>query len=153
MSFSFPALFLILIILLPNLLFILYPPANKPESMPEENKRITMLERGGQILFFAVFLFSPAATSVNRNPILLIWMIVCTTIYYAFWVRYMVKEQAFSALFDTVLGIPIPMALFPILAFTFGVLWLQAWLALIPLLLFAIGHFINSRNSNQHLHS
>ena len=62
----------------------------------------------------------------------------------------MTKKQAFSALFETVLGIPIPMALFPILAFTFGVLWLQTWLALIPLTFFTIGHIINSWNSTQY---
>ena len=153
MSFSFPALLIILIILLPNFLFVLYPPANKPENLPEENKWISMLEHGGQILFFAVFLFLPPASSTNRNPILLLWMIVCTVIYYALWIRYMLKKQAYNSLFDTVLGIPIPMAIFPILAFTFGVLWLQSWWTLIPLTLFAMGHIINSRNSNQHLHS
>jgi hypothetical protein len=153
MTFSLPALIIILIILLPNLLFVLFPPSNKPENMPDENKWVSMIEHGGQILFFAAFLFVPVADIENRNPILLMCMILCTLIYYALWIRYMVKKQVYNALFETVLGIPIPMAIFPILAFTFAVLWLQAWLALIPLVLFAVGHFINSWNSAQQLHS
>ena len=150
MSFSLPALFIILIILLPNLLFVLYPPVNKPEDIPEENKWISLLEHGGQILFFIVFLFLPVTPLANRNPMLAFFMIFCTVIYYALWIRYMTKKQAFSALFETVLGIPIPMALFPILAFTFGILWLQTWPALIPLAFFTIGHIINSWNSTQY---
>ena len=153
MSFSLPALFIILTILFPNLLFVFFPPTNKPDNLPEENKWISMLEHGGQILFFAVFLFSPVTHVENRNPMLLFWMIFCTLLYYALWIRYMAKKQAYSALFETIMSIPIPMAIIPILAFTFGVLWLHAWLALIPLTLFAIGHFINSWNSAQHLHS
>lgn len=153
MTFSLPALLIIAIILFPNLLFVLFPPTGKPENSPEENKWISMLEHGGQILFFAVFLFLPVAAIENRNPMIMFLMIFCTVIYYALWIRYMLKKQAYNALFESVVGIPIPMAIFPILAFTFGVLWLHAWLALIPLALFAIGHFINSWHAAQHLHS
>ncbi|MAT42428.1 MAG: hypothetical protein CL609_08815 [Anaerolineaceae bacterium] len=153
MSFSIPALTIILIILFPNLLFVFFPPTSKPENIPEENKWTSMLEHGGQILFFATFIFLPHQPRQDGNPMLFIWLIVCTAIYYALWIRYMVKKQAYRALFENFLGIPIPMAIFPILAFTFGVLWLQVWLTLIPLYLFAIGHFISSWNSAQYLYS
>ncbi|MBI9049031.1 MAG: hypothetical protein JEZ00_06420 [Anaerolineaceae bacterium] len=153
MSFSLPGFIIIAVILLPNLLFVIFPPINPPGKLKDGGLIINAIEHGGRILFFLFLIFTPYDPDVARNPMLFVLMIICAALYYALWLHYIRKGRPFSALFDTVLGVPIPMAILPVLSFAFAVIWLQSWLAVIPLSLFAIGHFINSSISARQINS
>lgn len=133
-----------LLVMLPNLLFLFRGPQNMPKSFSPALLIITVLERVGQISCFAMpLLFGNliAEQLMNSIPVL---MGICLLIYYACWIRYFTGGNSFALLYKPLGPIPIPMALFPILYFMLLGLWTESYLFVIPSLLFAVGHFINS---------
>jgi hypothetical protein len=71
-------------------------------------------------------------------------MIVCISFYYFLWIRYFVQGRTYSTAFKPLGYIPIPMAIFPVLAFGFAAIWGKSiWLGLSVIIL-AFGHITNS---------
>ncbi|WNS43634.1 hypothetical protein [Paenibacillus sp. MMS20-IR301] len=133
-----------LLVLLPNLLFIFFQPRNAPESVPPTPLIFTSLERAGQISCFMMPILFGRELAGQSLGLSAAGMAVCLLVYYGCWVRYYRSGRKFSALFSPWLGIPVPMALFPAIYFLLLGFWLQSWLFIIPALLFAIGHLVNS---------
>ena len=146
MFLSIPAFIIVAAILFPNLLFIIFPPRDTPPALPASPKWIDALEQGGRILFILIFILYPDSGKTGYS-LLLLCMILTAVSYYVLWIRYIVKGRRFQSLFEPVLSLPIPMAIFPLLSFTFGCLWLEKWIAFIPLACFAFGHTVNSLQS------
>lgn len=72
-------------------------------------------------------------------------MMLCTAIYYSFWIRYVIKGRDFLLLFEPFGILPIPMAIFPVTALAIAALWSKSILiSIIMVLIFAIGHLKNS---------
>ncbi|MCT2225534.1 hypothetical protein [Microbacterium paraoxydans] len=140
MGFSLLGLAVSLAIFLPNLLLIPFPPRPKLES-PAVPRVLLVLERAGQALCMTV----PAITATG--PIVWGWAVpvaLAVLAYGALWIRYLRRGRSGSALFDTVLGIPVPMALAPVAAFLGTAAWLQnPWIALAAVVL-AVGHIPTS---------
>lgn len=136
MGFSLLGLAVSLAIFLPNLLLIPFPPRPKLES-PAVPRVLLVFERAGQALCMTV----PAITAAG--PIARGWavpVVLAVLAYGALWIRYLRRGRPASALFDTVFGIPVPMALAPVVAFLGAAAWLQnPWIALAAVIL-AIGH-------------
>ena len=77
----------------------------------------------------------------------LILLVVCILAYLLLWVRYYSKGREFSLLFAPFWFVPVPMAVFPILAFAFTAIWIKSvWIG-IAVLIFAAGHIPNSLKS------
>jgi len=131
-------------ILLPNLLFVVFPPRDMPAQLRDGGLLINFLEHGGRILFFGFFLVTGRQPPDLDFSLLFGLTILFTGIYYLLWVRYFLSRRKFSCLFYPIVKIPVPMAIFPILALLCGSLWLKTTLSLLPLGCFAIGHLINS---------
>ena len=144
MSFSLPGLLLTLAILLPNLLMLLLPPRDMPERVPDAGIFITVLERIGQAGCFVL----PALLggSFNGRPMDL-WLALsalCVVAYWAMWARYAIGGRRFRLLFQPLWFVPVPMALFPVLAFGFAAAWGRSpWLGAAAVVL-AVGHMMNS---------
>ncbi|MEV8172773.1 hypothetical protein [Microbacterium sp. NPDC077486] len=140
MGFSLLGLAVSLAIFLPNLLLIPFPPRPKLES-PAVPRVLLVFERAGQALCMTV----PAITAAG--PIAWGWAVpvgVSVLAYWVLWIRYLRRGRPASALFDTVFGIPVPMALAPVAAFLGTAAWLQnPWIALAAVIL-AIGHIPTS---------
>ena len=144
MQISLPALIVLVVILIPNLLFIFFPPRSIPDQLKGGGVLLNIFEHGGRIIFFVLFLFcSNTNVPTEPNPLLFL-AILFTVLYELLWLRYFINQRAFHYLYKSVAGIPVPMALFPISAFLFAAIGLGAFWALIPLLAFAAGHIINT---------
>ncbi|MDN4069356.1 hypothetical protein NYE70_01535 [Paenibacillus sp. FSL R5-0407] len=133
-----------ILVMLPNLLFLFRGPRNMPKSLSPSPMIITILERVGQISCFAMpllFGIKIAEQPMNLIPVL---MGICLLVYYACWIRYFAGGNLFALLYKPLGPIPVPMALFPILYFILLGLWMRSYLFIVPSLLFAVGHFINS---------
>ncbi|MGG0715973.1 hypothetical protein ABE096_00035 [Robertmurraya massiliosenegalensis] len=147
MGFSIIGLIIVMFILAPNILFSIYRPNNIPAGMKDKESIFTISERLGQ--FGCIFLLIVLKDSIDGNPLDIYFMLmsICIVFYYYLWVRYFVQGRNFSSLFKPLGFIPIPMALFPVLAYAFAALWLNSiWLSLAVILL-AIGHLTNSWNT------
>lgn len=143
MGFSWIGLLITGVILLPNLLMIALPPKNTSEQVKSAGALFTTIERVGQAVCFLLPVFSRGAIEAAGLSMWLILAAVCIAVYYGLWIRYAVKRE-FRLLFVPLWWIPIPMAVFPVLAFAFIALWIQSvWLGIAAIIL-AVGHFTNS---------
>ncbi|OCL26276.1 hypothetical protein U472_09705 [Orenia metallireducens] len=150
MEFSYIGLIMVTVVLLPNLLFVIFPPKNIPNGLQDVHLFFTIIERIGIIAFIVILLTSNVSfINLNINLFLLL-MILCIVVYYSLWLRYVLKGQDFSLLFTPLLFIPIPMAIFPVSYFLFASFWINSIYLAITTLIFAIGHFVNSWNSYIH---
>ncbi|MCK4241836.1 MAG: hypothetical protein KAW42_06475 [Candidatus Atribacteria bacterium] len=136
-----------MIILLPNLLVLFFPPLKIPENMSETHILVTILERVGQIGCFVLpILLGKTLSKLNINYFA-IGMVVCVLIYYGCWVRFFFCGRDFYLLFKPLGIILIPMAIAPLLYFCFLTLWTKSYLLGVSTIVFAVGHLINSYNT------
>ncbi len=143
MGFSLIGLLITCVILLPNLLMILLPPKNMPEKVGSAGALMTMIERAGQVSCFLLPVFSQGFIESADTNLWFYIAVVCVAAYYGLWFRYALKRDV-KLLFAPFLLIPIPMAVFPVLAFAFIAVWIQSGWLLAAALVLAVGHFANS---------
>ena len=143
MGFSLTGLMITGVILLPNLLMILLSPKNAPDKVKSAGALMTVLERVGQA---GCFVLPVISKGYIENAEISIWFMLAAlsiAFYYGLWLRYALRRD-FALLFAPLWRIPVPMAVFPVLAFAFIALWIESvWLGAAALLL-AVGHFANS---------
>lgn len=140
MGFSIVGLLIALAVLAPNALLLAFPPEGGIPKMTDAGIVFTVLERAGQVGCLALLAFSGTAPLDGW----LIGSVACILAYWALWARYVVRGRHFGDLYSRVWFMPVPMAVFPVLAFAFAALWLGSpWLA-IAVLALAIGHLANS---------
>ena len=113
----YPASLLISVaVLLPNLLFIALPPT-KGESTgkPAEPRSFAICERVGQAGCLVLPLFFPLGFS--RGYVFAAWVVMALSLafYYAGWLRFFIRGRDYALLFTPMSGIPIPMAISPVL--------------------------------------
>lgn len=147
MGFSSIGLTIILIIFAPNLLYVKYSPKDIPNDLKDVSVFFTMLERGGQVAFFIILVLSKNNYQTIKINMWFVLMVINIIGYYALWIRYVIKGHYFSLLFKPIWIIPIPMAIFPVLAFGFASLLGKSIYLGIAVVVFSIGHFVNSWNS------
>lgn len=143
-GFSWQGLILVLLPLLPNLVFFLLPAPVTANKLKDGGLFINIIEHGGRIVFYILMIFL-----INKNPIpgqvfFSIGMGACLLVYLILWGRYFFQGRKFNLLFDKVIGIPIPMAIFPIFFYLFSTICLGNYFACLALAIFAVGHIINS---------
>lgn len=135
-----------ILVLLPNLIFIFFQPRDTPKFLAAPSLVFTLLERAGQITCFMMPIVFGRLIAAKPPGLPAIGMALCLLIYYGCWVRYYSSGQTFAVLFKPWLGIPLPMAVFPVLYFLLLGIWLKSWLFAVPAWLFAVGHLVNSWN-------
>jgi hypothetical protein len=136
MGFSPFGLVVSVAVLAPNLLLLVFPPrTERPTArIPWP---LSWLERGGQALGVVV----PAITTPGQ----LVWpwcVVVVAAIlgYYSLWWRYLGRDRSWAALYRPLGRIPVPMAIFPVVAFAATAAWLSnPWIALAAAII-AAGH-------------
>lgn len=133
-----------ILVLLPNLIFIFFQPRDIPKSLPSPPPVFTLLERAGQVACFTLPIVFGRLIAAQPPGLPAIGMALCLLIYYGCWVRYYSSGQTFSVLFKPLLGIPVPMAVFPALYFLLLGAWVHSWLFVVPACLFTVGHLVNS---------
>lgn len=138
-------LWMMSLIMLPNLLFLFFP----PKQVPQQNKvsffwKILLLcEKVGQMSIFVLPVFWEVKVS-EKTPYLLVAMSICLLIYYAGWIQYYIQRRKYRYLFTQLLFIPVPMAVSPVFFFIFGALLIDSWPLIIGTLILAMGHIPES---------
>lgn len=144
MNFTLKGFIVVLLPLLPNLLFFLLPAPNLQNGLKDGGLLINILEHGGRIIYMiAMVIAFHKPSDGNRNQ-LLIGMAICLIAYFILWGRYFLNGRDGILLFEKAFGIPVPMAIFPVVYYLLGAIWLNNVPASIAIILFAIGHITNS---------
>ena len=144
MGISWKGILIVTLVLLPNLLFAVFLPKNMPTDLKDGGTVVNILEHGSLIIYFIVIILTTKNSPVNYRSILLIGTVICLLIYYILWFRYFFNDREYSIIFETVMHIPLPMALFPILYLLFAALWLRNIPLTALIVLFTAGHITNS---------
>jgi hypothetical protein len=133
-----------LMVLLPNLLAVFFPPTVKLIDDQQQNDTLlqimTVVERIGQAGSFVIPFFYRLSLDSVMDAVALTIMICTLALYYAGWIRYLVLGRE-EALFNrSLLGIPLPMAVMPVIYFlSASVLLGSVWLMLAAVML-GVGH-------------
>jgi hypothetical protein len=144
-----------LMILLPNLLAVFFPPKVKLTDDQQQNDTrlqiMTVVERIGQAGCFVIPFFYRLSLDIVMDAVALTIMICTLALYYAGWIRYLVLGRAEELFNRSLLGIPLPMALMPVIYFLSASVLLGAvWLMLAAVML-GVGHisvtWLHSRRS------
>lgn len=141
MGFSWVGTAISIVMILPSIIFFTaFPPVNMPVGLREAPVVFTILEKIGQAGCFGLLALSKDRLRLDRVNIWAVLMLVCIAVYYGLWLRYISAGREFSSLWTPFLGIPIPLAVIPVLAFGFAALWGRSlWLGAASVIL-AIGH-------------
>lgn len=141
----FISLIIPIAVLLPNLFLMGRPPRNMPIEI--ENKEIPILkvaEGMGRLGVFVLPIFSSIHQDKQLEVLSLIGMLIFLLLYYVGWVRYFKGDEEYRLLFSPMIGIPVPLAITPILYFLCSSIVLHSYLLFISSLILAIGHIPNS---------
>ncbi len=133
-----------LAVLLPNLLAVFFPPTTRLADVPQPNDTrlqiMTVVERIGQVGSFVIPFFYQLNLTNAIETVSLAIMVGALVLYYAGWIRYLVLGWAEELFYRSLLGIPLPMAVTPVIYFlSASVLLGSAWLMLAAVAL-GVGH-------------
>lgn len=141
----FISLIIPIAVLLPSLFILGRPPRNMPTKI--ENKEIPIFkiaEGMGRLGVFLLPIFSSIHHDKQVEVLSLIGMFIFLLLYYVGWVRYFKGDREYRLLFSPMIGIPVPLAITPILYFLCSSIVLHSYLLFISSLILAIGHIPNS---------
>lgn len=141
-GFSYIGLLWLLMLFIPNIIWAQNKPVGYDELAKGENRLLLILERTGQVLVTTCALIF---SDFNPKPLTprSFWLalsLLLMVLYDISWIRYFKGGRKLTDFYRILIGIPVPLALLPVIAFfllgVYGkVVWLM--LAVVPL---AIGH-------------
>jgi hypothetical protein len=144
------------LVLLPNLFYVLFPPAGKMGKAPEKPRRLdfvmTALERIGQASCFLLPFFGSFHFGGKIAPAALIFGAFCLFVYYVCWTRYFLGGRRIRLLYAPLFFIPLPMAVFPILLFATSGFFLGQSFLFASSAVLAAGHLYNSEKERRRNH-
>lgn len=142
-NFSWRAAVIFVLAMLPNVIYFIAPPNDIPKTLGSKVKIVEFIENISRIIAFALLLF----VAQNQNPSLksawVIGIIIFMGLYYILWIRYFIEGSSYALLGKSLLGIPSPMAIFPICCFICASFWLNCLPAVIAFVIFGIAHIIS----------
>ncbi|MBP2643850.1 MAG: putative rane protein [Firmicutes bacterium] len=142
--FNWISLFIPIVVLAPNLLWLLFPPINISVQEVKEPLFLTILENLGRLGVTVIPLFYKIVLVDSMSYVVLIIMLLLLAIYYYGWFRFYICGRNHIFLFLPLWRIPIPMAVSPVLYFVLAAKLLQSIPMLFAALLLAIGHILIS---------
>jgi hypothetical protein len=141
-GFSYVGCIYLLMLFIPNILWIKHKPSGYEYVVSNENKTLLAFERVGQVLVTCVAVFF---NDYNVKPFSLwsLWLILSLTlmiIYEINWVKYFNSKHSLKDFYGSFLGIPVAGASLPVVAFLLlGIYGRVIWL-IISTIILGIGH-------------
>ena len=141
-GFSYVGCIYLLMLFIPNIFWTKYKPAGYDAVVSNENKILLVLERVGQVLVTCVAVIF---NDYNLKPFSLwsLWLIVSfilMIIYEISWIRYFNSKHTLKDFYGSFLGIPVPGASLPVVAFLLlGIYGRVIWL-IVSIIILGIGH-------------
>jgi hypothetical protein len=139
-----------LAVLLPNLLMLFLPPREVPATIDEKEPRYRMMEiieRVGQAGVFLIPFFYPLPVLRAASVDALAVMVLALLFYYSGWARYVSKGHRYVLLYAPFLGVPLPMAISPVVYFAAASVFLGAWPLAAAAVVLAVGHLYISNDA------
>jgi hypothetical protein len=110
-----------------------------------------VLEWVGRIAAFVIPFFYRINVQSTRQVVSLVVMALSLLLYYAGWARYFARGRSYALLFEPLLGIPIPLAISPIVYLLAASALLGSWYLAVATVILGVGHLWISYRESQHL--
>lgn len=144
MGFSITGTIIAAVMLLPNIIYLFFPPRNIPIVEKGAGRFFSVMEHIGQIALIALLAVSRDSFDGRAFDVWAVLMVICIAVYYGLWLRYFLGGRQASLLYRPLLALPVPMAVFPVFAFAFAGVWGNSLFLLAASAVFALGHIPNS---------
>lgn len=144
LRFSILGLLIFMLPMLINFVYFVLPPMNETTQTNNVNKYIELVEQVTRILYAIAICILVSDKKINvKSPLLYIGL-VFLILYYIVWIRYFVGGRDVTLLSKSFLGIPMPLAIFPVLYYLCEAAVLHNYIAVILMIIFGIAHNIIS---------
>ena len=141
LGFSYVGLIYLLMLYIPNIIWTKNQPEGYEDVVGNENKILLVFERVGEVLATVVALFfSDFNIRINAWSIWLIISFACMVIYEIYWIRYFKGEKTLETFYGSFLGIPVPGASLPVVAFFLLGIYGSNILMIVTSVILGIGH-------------
>jgi len=131
---------LVVLIMFPNIFYFVFSPTRVSQDAKREGIVLSIIEHGSQMVMIFMFVFLVRDNKLVINFIYIILILLCLLMYYYLWARYFMTERDYILLSKSFFGIPLPMAVFPIIYFVLAALWMGNWPAFGVALVFGVAH-------------
>ena len=133
-----------ILIMLPNLLWMLFPPRGQPEGGAGPtgglHRLMEILEWVGRIAALVIPFFYRIEVQSPWQVVALVVAALALLFYYAGWARYFLLGRRYGLLFDRLLGVPIPLAISPIVCFLAASVLFASWPLALATVVLGVGH-------------
>jgi len=141
------------LVLLPNLLWMLFPPHGSPapESAPRGGLARLMegLEWAGRLGCLVIPFFYRLEVKTGLQIGALVTAALALSLYYAGWARYFVRGRSYRLLFEPLLAVPLPLATGPVVYFPAAAVLLGSWPLGLAAVALGVGHLYVTHHSFQ----
>lgn len=141
-GFSYIGLIFLFMLMIPNIIWSKNKPKDYEKYVKNENKILLAFERIGEILVTCLSLiFSDFnINKLSYRTVLLLLAFILMILYEIYWIRYFNSNKTMKDMYRSFLGIPVPGASLPVIAFLLlGVYGKNVFLILSTVIL-GIGH-------------
>lgn len=141
-GFSYIGCSFLIMLMVPNLIWTKHKPKDYEKYAGNENKALVSFERIGQALvtFLALIFDDFNINECSYQTLLLFAAFLFMLLYEWFWIRYFKSEHTMKDFYGKLLGIPVPGAVLPIIAFILLALYGHNVYLLAAVILLGIGH-------------
>ena len=149
--FHYENIIFIIVILFPNFILLVFKPTHTPSHSRKTMmwRMLGWIEHVGRFMTMFFCLLSPVSVDGTFKYVMLALMVLVIGLYYIGWLRYITAGHDYRVLFEPLLKIPLPMALFPILFFLLVAWLIQSSEMGISILIFAVAHLLESNRIRQ----
>ena len=93
-----------------------------------------------RIAVFVVPFFNRVEAQSTRQVVALVVMVLALLFYYAGWSRYFVCDRRYALLFKSFLGVPLPLAISPIVYYLAASVMFGSWYLALATAILGVGH-------------
>lgn len=128
-----------MLLFLPNVIWMLLPKADIAEqgSVP---LFLTIAENLGRAAVLILPIMYPLKSDKKYSIMVMIGMSIALAIYYASWVRYFIGGRSSELFTASLIGIPLPMAVAPIIFLILSSYLLESWMVFGASVFFGVTH-------------
>ena len=127
------------LLILPNVVWMLFPKVAGAKQVSEP-LFLTILENIGRVAILILPFFYSLDLNRKYSTLVLIGIGLALAVYYAAWIRYFVGGRTPELLRAPFLGIPLPLAITPVVFLTLSSYLMGSWWMLAASIFFGIAH-------------
>lgn len=133
-GFSRKGLLLIVLLMIPNALFALFPNLIPASESVKDHLPLDIIEHGTRAIYIALFIALRPQKEASLKKVYILPLIILLLGYYGLWLGLLTGNHSFIVL----LG----MAIVPVIYLIIAELWLNIYPAVLPTIIFGIIHVI-----------